>query len=67
MKTDRTFLIIMQSLFCIACGVKGRPLPPDNPYFVDKTQFKAKDQTTNTVEEQKDSINSEDKKKTQTK
>jgi hypothetical protein len=45
MKIFDILYLALFATFCISCGVKGRPLPPDNPYFVDKTEFKEKNET----------------------
>jgi hypothetical protein len=31
MKRYRVVSLLVSFLFCVACGVKGRPLPPKNP------------------------------------
>ena len=31
MKTSVKIIFVLSAIFCAACGVKGRPLPPEKP------------------------------------
>jgi len=64
---NRIFLLLV--LFNVSCGVRGRPLPPDNPYFVDKSEFKPAQEKkiVQEIDKQTEKNNETEKKKTQKK